>query len=104
MERILALDPNAPGLRASARYQRSVEILTGALLMAEHCPAGSHDPAVDAARKELALRARPGDIDDAMDMNLDLAVKLWKPATNLCPSQQQKDEALDRVLAGLSRQ
>jgi hypothetical protein len=71
--------------------------------MAEQCPAASKDPSVDAARKELALRARRGDIDDAIDMKLDLAVKLWKSAKNLCSSQQQKDEALDWVLARLSR-
>jgi hypothetical protein len=36
-------------------------------------------------------------------MDLDLAVKLWKSARNLCPSQK-KDEALDQVLARLARQ
>jgi Flp pilus assembly protein TadD len=78
--------------------------------MAEACPATSHDPAgspdgdLAAARKALAHRPRRGEIDDAIDMNLDLAVRLWKSAKNLCPSQQQKDEALDRVLARLSRQ
>jgi CIC family chloride channel protein len=104
VDRILALDPNTPGLRASARYQRSVEILAGALQMVEQCAAARNDPAMDAARKQLALRTRRGEIDDAIDMNLDLAVKLWKAARSFCPSQQQKDEALDRVLARLSRQ
>jgi tetratricopeptide (TPR) repeat protein/CBS domain-containing protein len=103
-DRILALDPNAIGVRASGRYQRSVEILTGALKMAEPCRTAANGPAIDQARKALAQRPRRGEIDDAIDMNLDLAVRLWKSAKNLCPSQQQKDEALDRVLARLSRQ
>jgi tetratricopeptide (TPR) repeat protein len=104
IDRILALDPNAAGVRAAGRYQRSVEILTGALQMSEQCQAIGNDPAVDQARKALAHQPRRGEIDDAIDMNLDLAMRLWKSARNLCPSQQQKDEALDRVLARLSRQ
>jgi hypothetical protein len=72
--------------------------------MAEPCLTAANGPAVDQARKALAQRPRRGEIDDAIDMNLDLAVRLWKSAKNLCPSQQQKDEALDRVLARLSRQ
>ena len=109
-ERILALDPNAGGLRTSARYQRSVEILTAALTMAEACLATKTDPAASpngdlaVARKALAHRPRRGEIDDAIDMNLDLAVRLWKSAKNRCLAQQQKDEALDRVLMRLSRQ
>jgi hypothetical protein len=79
--------------------------------MAEACLATSNDPAAspdgdlaDAARKALAHRVRRGEIDDAIDMNLGLAVRLWKSARNLCPTQQQKDEALDRALARLLRQ
>jgi CIC family chloride channel protein len=102
-DRILALDPNAAGLRAAGRYQRSVEILTGALQMIEQCPAAGNNPAVDQARKDLAHRARRAEIDDATDMNLGLAVRLWKSTKTLCPSQQQKDEALDQVLARLAR-
>jgi len=109
-ERILALDPNAGGLRTSARYQRSIEILTATLTMAEACLASSHDRAASpdgdlaSARKALAHRPRRGEIDDAIDMNLDLAVRLWRSAKNRCPARQQKDEALDRVLMRLSRQ
>jgi chloride channel protein, CIC family len=111
-ERVLALDPNTGGLRASDRHQRSVEILTGALQMEEQCLATTKGATgsipdgnlADAARKALAHRARRVEMDDAIDMNLDLAVRLWKSAKNLCPAQQQKDEALDRVLARLSRQ
>jgi CIC family chloride channel protein len=104
IDRILALDPNAAGLRAAGRYQRSVEILAGALQMIGQCPAAGNAPAVDEAKKGLAHRARRGEIDDVTDMNLDLAVRFLKSAKNLCPSQQQKDEALDRVLMRLSRQ
>jgi len=110
-DKVLALDPNAGALRASDRYQRSMEILGGALRVEEQClatkggtAASAEGSLADAARKALTHRARRGEIDDAIDMNLDLAVRLWKSAKNLCPSQQQKDEALDRVLARLSRQ
>jgi hypothetical protein len=81
-----------------------VEILKDTLQMEEQCLAFNNDPTVEAARKALAHRARRGEIDDAIEMNLDLAERLWKSAKHLCPSQQQKDEALDRVLARLSRQ
>jgi tetratricopeptide (TPR) repeat protein len=103
-ERILALDPNKNGLRASDRYTRSVEIVTRALQVEQACAAIKNDPVADAARKQLAHRARRGEIDDAIDLNLNLAVRLWQSAKNLCPSQPQKDEALDRVLARVSRQ
>jgi CIC family chloride channel protein len=111
VERVLALDPNLGGLRTSARYERSIEILGGALTMQEQCVAAARpstsntDPSLaDAARQQLAHRPRRSEMDDAIDMNIDLAVRLWKAAKTFCPSQQQKDEALDRVLSRLSRQ
>jgi hypothetical protein len=70
--------------------------------MPESCSTSSNDLS-DAARKALAARPRRGEVDDAIEMDLDLAVKLWKSARNLCPSQK-KDEALDQVLARLARQ
>ena len=103
VEQVMALDPNAGGLRASERYQRSVEILMGVLQAEQQCPAVS-DPAVEAARKALAHRPGRGEIDDAIETNLDLAGRLWREVKNLCPAQGQKSEALDRVLARLSRQ
>lgn len=103
-ERVLALDPTVSGLRASDRYTRSVDIVTLVLQLEAACTAIKNDPAADEARKQLAHRARPGEIDDAIDVNLDLAVRLWQSAKNLCPSQQLKNEALDRVLARVSRQ
>jgi CIC family chloride channel protein len=104
VERVLALDPNVRGLRASERYQRSVEVLMSVLQAEEQCLAASNDPAVDGARKALAHRPRRGEIDDAIEMNLDLALRLWNAVKNLCPAHAQKSEALDRVLARLSRQ
>jgi CIC family chloride channel protein len=110
VERITALDTNASGLRASDRYQRSVQLLTLALQADETCLTSRSDPSTsdnrklaEAARKALAGRPRRGEIDDAIETDLDLAVKLWKSARNLCPSQK-KDEVLDRALARLSRQ
>jgi tetratricopeptide (TPR) repeat protein len=103
VEQVMALDPNAGGLRASERYQRSVEILMGVLQAEQQCPAVS-DPAVEAARTALAHRPGRGEIDDAIETNLDLAGRLWREVKNLCPAQGQKSEALDRVLARLSRQ
>ena len=102
-ERELALDPNVAGLRASERYLRSVEVLRGALKMREACGGAGNDLA-DMARKALALHARRGEVDDLIDTNLNLAMRMWKSGKSECPSQDQKDEALDRVLARLSRQ
>jgi tetratricopeptide (TPR) repeat protein len=104
VEQVMALDPNVGGLRVSERYQRSVEVLRETLQVEEQCVAAGNDPGVDAARKALAHRPRRGEIDDATEMDLDLAVRLWKAAKNLCPAPAQKSEALDRVLARLTRQ
>ena len=103
-ERVLALDPGAGGLRASDRYGRSAELLAGALRIEESCDAAKSDPGIEEAKKALAQRPRRGDLDEAVETNVGLAVRLWKSGGNLCGSAAQKDEALNRVLARLSRQ
>lgn len=104
MERVMALDPNAGGLRASDRYHRSLEILNGVLQAEQSCLAANNDPEVNSTRKVLAHHPRPGEIDDATELNLDIAVRMWKSGRNLCPSKGQESEELDLVLMRLSRQ
>ena len=101
-ERILALDPNARGLRSSVRFQRSEAILEEVLSGIQSC-SSVNPQLVNTARKALEHRPRRGERDDATEMNIALAAELSKSAKDVCP-QQQKDEALDLLLARLTRQ
>jgi hypothetical protein len=106
VDRILALDPNARGLRSSARYRRSQEILQAILQEQGQCVAGaanSDQALINEARTALVRRPRPGALDDATDTNLGLAEQLWATVKSRCPAQK-RDEALDRLLARLARQ
>ncbi len=79
-ERVLALDPTARGLRSAERYQRSVELLKGALTGAEAClPVSAGDPSaeVERARQVLASSRRPPSFGEATDENVRLAERLW---------------------------
>ena len=101
-ERVLALDPNARGLRAAARYQRSKELLQAELTRLDRCQPGS--PAGDAARKALVRQPRPHELEDSADTNLTLAEDLWKQGERACGhAPNPNDEAIERVLARLSR-
>jgi len=103
-ERVLALDPDARGIRASERYRRSQDILRGALGMMERCAGGSADTTlVASARKALAEHPKPAALDDATEENLTLGTDLWKARRQACPAYEVSDEALERVLARLSR-
>ena len=55
-EQVLALDPNARGLRAAERYQRSNELLQAEVMRFDHCQPGS--AVADPARKALANHPR----------------------------------------------
>jgi chloride channel protein, CIC family len=104
IEQVLALDPNARGLRATARYQRSKELLQAEIMRFDQCQPGSQT--ADAARKALALanRPRPADLEDSADMNLMLAEDLWRQGHKLCSPLPDRSSPVDRVLARLSRQ
>jgi tetratricopeptide (TPR) repeat protein/CBS domain-containing protein len=106
-ERILALDPNAPGLRAAARYNRSKELLQGETMRFDQCQPTSKT--ADTARQAISDHPPRGEQEDLADRNLALAEDLWKQGQKLCgarPAQalSPNDEAIDRVLAHLSRQ
>ncbi len=109
-ERVLALDPNARGLRAAARYQRSKELLQATVTRSNNCPAVG--PRAEGARKALLIQPRRGELEDSADTNLALAEDLWKQEQKLCgalPDSTQhtlnpNDQAIERVLARLSRQ
>jgi tetratricopeptide (TPR) repeat protein len=100
-EQVLALDPNARGLRAAARYERSKELLQTEVMRFEACqPAGSLP---DAARRALATHPRRGEQDDSADTNLMLAEDLWKLEQKLCGGTRNGADAIDRVLSRLAR-
>ena len=104
-DRVLALDPNARGLRAAARYQRSNELLQAEVMRFDRCQPGN--TASDAARKALTNQPRGGALEDSADMNLALAEDLWKQEQKLCGTPHApnpNDQAIERVLARLSRQ
>jgi tetratricopeptide (TPR) repeat protein len=109
-ERVLALDPNARGLRAADRYERSKKVLQAELMRFDQCQPGSK--AADPARKVLTSYPRRGALEDSADMNLALAEDLWKQEQKMCGAflnspghaPNPNDEAIERVLARLSRQ
>jgi chloride channel protein, CIC family len=101
-KQVLALDPNARGLRATERYQRSQELLQAELMRFDHCQPGSK--AADAARKALTNHPRHRALEDSADMNLALAEDLWKQEQKLCGAALSSNDATERVLARLSKQ
>jgi tetratricopeptide (TPR) repeat protein len=107
IDRVLALDPNARGLRAAARYERSKELLQAEIMRFTECQPGSK--VADAARQAVAGNPRRAEFEDSADKNLALAEDLWRQGGKLCgdrPTQapNPNDEAIERVLARLSRQ
>jgi tetratricopeptide (TPR) repeat protein len=105
VERVLALDPNARGLRAAARYQRSKELLQAEMARFDQCQPGSK--LSGPARQAATAHPRRADLEDAADRNLALAEDLWKQSQKLCSgrgAQSQDDEAINRVLARLPKQ
>jgi CIC family chloride channel protein len=115
-ERVLALDPNARGLRAAARYQRSKELLEAAIMRFDQCQAGSKttggaDPSAS-ARQAVASHPRRDALEDAADMDLALAKGLWKQGEKVCGAglnsarhaPNPDDGAIERVLGRLTKQ
>jgi hypothetical protein len=104
-EQVLALDPNARGLRAAVRYERSKDLLQAEIMRFDQCQPGSKT--ADAARKAVADHPRRAELEDSADMNLMLAEGLWRQGEKLCVAPHApnpNDEAIERVLARLSRQ
>jgi hypothetical protein len=95
-ERVLALDPDLPGLRAAERNRRSKELLDGVIHMLAPCQTGSAE--LDAARKTLAARTPPSKLDDATQENVALAARLWKTRPAPCSSAGGVDDATSRIV------
>jgi CIC family chloride channel protein len=101
-EQVLALDPNARGLRAAARYQRSKDLLQAEITRLEKCqPAGKIS---DEVRQALAGEPRRQELEDSAERNLMLAEDLWKQERQSCNPALSPNagDAVDRVLARLS--
>ncbi len=65
IESVLALDPNARGLRVAERYQRSKELLQAEVTRFDQCQPGSN--AADPARKAITNHPRRRDLEDAAE-------------------------------------
>ncbi len=105
IERVLALDPNARGLPAAERFERSKELLEAEVMRIEKCQPNTE--ATDQAHEALGSRPRRGALDDAAERNLAMAVGLWKQEQKLCGAphpSNPNDAAIQRVLARLSKQ
>lgn len=101
-----ALDPDARGIRASERFRRSQQLLAGALNMLERCSGAQTDvQLVSEARKALTEHPHPNALGDATEEDLTMATQLWKARPQTCQttSSDPSQQALERVLARLSR-
>lgn len=111
-DRVLALDPDARGLRAAARYDRSQELLQAEIAMFASCQAASKtsDPTqagiLSQAQQAVASRPKHNALEDAADTNLMLAGELWKEQQKNCGAVHAPDpngEAVERVLMRLTK-
>jgi tetratricopeptide (TPR) repeat protein len=107
-ERVLALDPNARGLTAAERYQRSKELLQAEVMRFDQCQPGSkaagQPDLASAARKAITNHPRRRELEDAASMNLALAEDLWKQDQKLCAVARNPNDVAARVLARLTKQ
>jgi hypothetical protein len=87
----LALDPTQRGIGIRAQYARSVALLGLTVAAADSCAesgGGPPQPALlDSARAALArpLPAGPS-ADEAVDAQVNLAVRLWQSRPPNCPT------------------
>jgi tetratricopeptide (TPR) repeat protein len=101
-EQVLALDPNARGLRTATRYKRSKELLRAEVTRFDACQPGNK--VADPARNALARQPRRSALEDSAEMNLTLAEDLWRQERKLCGLAPSPRDATERVLARLSKQ
>jgi tetratricopeptide (TPR) repeat protein len=104
-DRILALDPAAPGLKAAVRYARSRDLLLATLDAIDQCfggedklPASIGDAATE-ARAAVARKRKPESFSDAADANVQLVLQLWKARPAACAA----DDAVVRTIDLLKR-
>jgi len=90
-ERVLALDPTQRGIGIRAQYARSVALLGLTVAAADSCAASGGGPSpaalLDSARAALG-RPLPGgpSADEAVDAQVNLAVRLWQSRPPRCPT------------------
>ena len=108
--RILELDPNLRGLKASERYERSRKLMKMLLHSLDECISDEAMPLsvteteiVDAARKSVASKKKPTSYADAKDANLLSAERLWKVRSDSCGAAKPSEEILGILMSQLSR-
>ena len=103
--RILAMNPDAPGLRATDRYGRSLNLLSATLDAITRCFGGedrlpqSTADTVKEAKGALTRTRKPNSLSDAADLNVELALRLWQARPATCVA----DDAVARAVALLQR-
>ncbi len=105
IERVLALDPDARGLGAAERFDRSKQLLEAEVMRIEKCQPNTET--TDRAHEVLGSHPRRRALDDATSQNLTLAEDLWRQEEKLCGAphpSNPNDAAIERVLARLSKQ
>jgi tetratricopeptide (TPR) repeat protein len=102
--RVLALDPLGRGLGRAERVRRSAALVDSAAAALTRCDgatAARAQPLVDSARAAVAQR-RPAD-ENAVDANLDLALRLWQERDEACERAMPPDDPVALVLAKAAR-
>jgi tetratricopeptide (TPR) repeat protein len=99
-DRILALDPDLPGLGPAARYERTLRLLTGVMDEVVRCGAGGGDEKakMQQAQATVTRKTKPRSYGDAADAARTLALQLWAARPQSCAG----DDALMRVMAKLA--
>jgi hypothetical protein len=106
VNRVRDLDPTQRGIPPAERQRRSLVLLGGALLAADHCPAVAADsaarPVLDSARSELAQPPRTG-IAAAAEHLLDRAEQEWAQREGCLEAGSAEQRAVALVLNKLSQ-
>ncbi len=102
-ERVIGLDPTRRGLAVEERYRRSVELLGLTIQASDSCLTAANTAAnrvvVDSARVAMRRPVRARRRQDAVEANIDLAVRLWELRRGGCPvAPAAKEPALALVL------
>jgi tetratricopeptide (TPR) repeat protein len=101
-QRVIALDPTQRGLGSEERYRRSVELLKLTLQGADSCLAdvGATTRATTDSAKVAVARPPPQSTrrQEAVEMNMDLAERLWEMGRGACPDLAATDESVALVL------
>ena len=97
---IIAMDPDAPGLGAEERYQRSQRLLDGTLAAVDNCL--SNNELKDQARAMLHGR-KPKSYSKETDAAVSMARELWAARTKPCGASGSANDAVSGAIALVSR-